>query len=116
MRHRKKKIHLGRKLGHRKMLLKNLATSFILYEDIETTPAKAKILRSYVEKLITLAKADTVAHRRIALNRLTHKNAVKKLFEVLGPRYNARSGGYARIRRLGTRAGDTAPLVKISLV
>lgn len=116
MRHRNKKIYLGRQLGHRKMLVKNLATSLIFYDKIDTTVAKAKILRGYLEKLVTLARVDTLAARRLALARLTHKNAVKKLFEVLGPKYKARPGGYLRIQRKGKRVGDAAEVATISFV
>ena len=116
MRHQKKKIHLNRAQGHRRLLMKNLAASFLLYEKIETTLAKAKLLRSYSERLITLARADNVAARRQALRKLTHKNAVKKLFEVLGPRYKDRPGGYPRIRRASRRIGDRAEMAILSLV
>ncbi|OIO48335.1 MAG: 50S ribosomal protein L17 [Parcubacteria group bacterium CG_4_9_14_0_2_um_filter_41_8] len=116
MRHRKEKIHLGRTLTHRKELIAQLATSFFLYEKIETTIAKAKALRPYAEKLITKAGNDTVAARRSADNKLTHKNAVKKLFEVLGPKYKDRKGGYTRIQRSGIRKGDSGEKAIISLV
>lgn len=116
MRHRQQKIHLGRQLGHRRALLKNLATSLIFYETIDTTVAKAKILRSYVEPLISLARTDTLAGRRRALVKLTHKNAVKKLFEVLGPKYKSRPGGYTRLRRKTRRAGDAAEIATLAFV
>lgn len=116
MRHRNKKIHLGRKLGHRRALVKNMAASLLLREEIITTLAKAKIARAHAEKLITLGKIDTVARRRRALAGLVRKQAVKKLFEVLGPRYAGRAGGYTRLRRLGARPGDAAVEVKLSLL
>ncbi len=116
MRHQKKKIHLGRKQSHRRVLLKQLATSLFLYEKIETTVAKSKSLRSYEERLITLTKKDTVSGRRAADKSLSHKNAVKKLFEVIGPKYKDRDGGYTRIRRTVRRAGDSAEKTIISLV
>lgn len=116
MRHRKEKIHLGRSRAHRKELISQLATSLFLYEKIETTVAKAKAVRPYAEKLITLGAKDTVASRRSADKKLTHKNAVKKLFEVLGPKYKERAGGYTRIRRSGIRQGDSGEKAIISLV
>jgi len=116
MRHRVKKIHLGRTKSHRTMLLKQLAVSLFLYEDIETTLAKAKKLRPYAERLITLAKEDSVTLRRKAGTKLTHKNAVKKLFEVIGPQYKTRAGGYTRIRRSYRREGDRAEMARIALV
>lgn len=116
MRHRNKKIYLGRSLGHRKMLMKNLATSFIIYETIETTIAKAKLLRSYAERLITLARVDSLAARRRAITKLTDKKAVEKLFKILGPKFKSRAGGYTRIRRGARRAGDAGEKAVISLV
>lgn len=116
MRHRRKKIHLGRTLGHRRALLKNLATSLILYEKIETTLAKAKTLRPEVERLIAGARRGSLSARRLAAAQLTHKKAVRKLFEVLGPKYQNRPGGYTRVRRLRKRAGDAAEVAVISLV
>ena len=116
MRHRKTITKLGRPSAQRKALMSNLATSFFLYEKIETTVAKAKALRSYAEKLITLAKEDTVAHRRKADKMLEHRNAVKKLFKVIGPKYKDRKGGYASIRRTTKRQGDSAEKAIITLV
>lgn len=116
MRHRKNKLHLGRKQGHRKMLLRELATSLFLYEKIETTEAKAKVLRPYAEKLITLGMTDTVASRRKAERLLVHKNAVRKLFDVLGPQYRERKGGYTSIMKTTERGGDAALCAIISLV
>jgi large subunit ribosomal protein L17 len=116
MRHQKKKIQLGRSNSHAKMLMSQLATSLFLYEKIETTVAKAKALRSYSERLITLAKVDNVAHRRRADKSLMHKNALKKLFEVIGPKYKEKAGGYTRIRRTTLRKGDSGEKATISLV
>lgn len=116
MRHRKKKLHLGRKQGHRRELVRELATSLFLYEKIETTLAKSKVLRPYAEKLITLAKEDTVQARRKADTKLSHKNAVRKLFEVIGPKYKERKGGYLRIVKTSLREGDRSQMSEISLV
>lgn len=108
MRHRKKGVILGRKVGARRALIKNLASSLILYERIRTTEAKAKAVKSYVERLVTLAKNPSLANRRLLLRRLPTEGPVKKLLEVLGPRYRERRGGYVRIMRLGLRVGDRA--------
>jgi large subunit ribosomal protein L17 len=116
MRHQKKKIHLGRTQSHRRELLQQLATSLFLHEKIETTLAKAKAVRPYAEKLITMAKKDSVTARRRASVALAHSNAVKKLFKELGPKYKERDGGYTRIHRTGTRSGDSAQKANISLV
>ncbi|MAG28670.1 50S ribosomal protein L17 [bacterium] len=116
MRHRSSKIHLGRKPTHRKELVSQLATSLFLHEKIETTLAKAKALRPYAERLITLASEDSVSARRKADTKLSHKNAIKKLFEVIGPKYKERKGGYTSIRRTGTRAGDSGQKAVISLI
>ncbi len=116
MRHRKVKLHLGRKQGHRKELIRELVTSLFLYEKIQTTLAKAKILRPYAERLITLAGEDSPYARRRAQTKLSHKNAVKKLFEVLGPKYKDRKGGYLRIVKTAQRAGDASLMSEISFV
>jgi large subunit ribosomal protein L17 len=116
MRHNSKKIHLGRKQQHRTMLFRELASNLFLYEKMETTEAKAKKVRPYIERLITLAKADSVASRRKAVALVSKKSAIKKLFEVIGPKYKARAGGYTRIRKSLRRAGDSAPTAIISLV
>lgn len=116
MRHRKKSTTLGREKGPREALLRNLATSFILYERIETTTAKAKFMRPIVERLITLAKEDTIHHRRQALKKVYVESAVRKLFEVLGPRFKERPGGYTRITKLSRRVGDGAEMSVIELV
>lgn len=116
MRHRKKEIKISSRYGHRRSELKNLASSLLLYEKIETTQAKAKLLRPYVEKIVTLGKKDTLASRRSALKKLSGKNAVKKLFAVFGPRYRDRAGGYTRVYRSRTRPGDRAILAQISML
>lgn len=116
MNHRKKKVTLDRKKGPRKALLSNLICQVVLYEKIKTTTAKAKAIKPLVEKVITRGKTDTLANRRVLLARLPIKSAVKKIFEVLGPRYKERSGGYLRIIKLGNRLGDSAPMAQIELV
>ena len=116
MRHQKKTIQIGQRKLSSKTLLSQLATSLFLYDKIETTVAKAKALRSYSERLVTLAKEDTVAHRRQADRSLMHKNAVKKLFEVIGPKYKDRDGGYTSIHRTNLRKGDASEKAIISLV
>ena len=115
MRHLKKKITPGADKSHKKALLRNMATSLFLHEKIETTSAKAKALRSYADKLITLAKKDTLASRRQAIQKLTHKNAVKKLFEVLGPKYKAKAGGYTTVNKISNRKGDNGETSVIKL-
>lgn len=116
MRHRKKNIKIASRFGHRQMLLKNLASSFLFYEKMETTLTKAKLLQSYVEKLITLAKNDSVARRRLAGRKLAHRRSVKKLFEVIAPRYKDRKGGYTSVYKSKARQGDRAKLARISLL
>lgn len=116
MRHRKKKVTLDRKAAPRKALLKNLACQLILYEKITTTEAKAKAVKPLVEKFITRAKVNTLANRRLILAKLPIKKATQKLFEVLGPKYQERKGGYLRIIKLGQRQGDAAHMVQIELV
>lgn len=116
MRHQKTTPKLGRKTGPRRALLKNLANSLILYEKIETTEAKAKVLKPIVEKMITRVKKDNLHNRRDLLRKLPTKNAVKKLFEVLGPRYKERKGGYLRITKLEPRKGDGAKMAVIEFV
>src|SRR3989338_1746304 len=103
MRHRKNKVTLDRKAAARKALLKNLACQVILYEKITTTEAKAKAVKPIVEKLITRAKTNNLSNLRLTLAKLPIKKAVKKLFEVLGPKYQERKGGYLRIIKLGQR-------------
>ncbi len=116
MRHRKIGKTLSRKAGPRQALLKNLAASVILHEKVVTTEAKAKWVRSYVERLITTAKKPTLANRRLLLKRLPRANSVSKLIEVIAPKYLARKGGYTRLTKLGYRQGDRAPEVLIELV
>jgi len=97
-------------------MFRNMSASLVEHEAIKTTLPKAKELRRVVEPLITLAKKDTVANRRLAFSRLRNKEAVRKLFEELGPRYNGRPGGYTRILKFGHRAGDNAPMAFVELV
>jgi large subunit ribosomal protein L17 len=116
MRHRKSGRQLGRNSSHRKAMFKNLTASLIEHEVIKTTLPKAKELRRHAEPLITMAKEDSVAKRRLAFGRLNSKEAVGKLFNELGPRYKARPGGYLRILKCGNRAGDNAPMAIVELV
>ncbi len=116
MRHRKSGRKLSRTSAHRKAMFKNMAVSLFEHELIRTTLPKAKELRRYAEPLITLAKNDTVANRRLAFARTGNKVAVGKLFNELGPRYNARPGGYVRILKCGFRPGDNAPMAYVELV
>ena len=116
MRHRKSGRKLGRNSSHRKAMFRNMATSLFRHETIKTTLPKAKELRRVAEPLITLAKEDGVANRRLAFARLRDKEVVGKLFKDLGPRFKARPGGYIRILKLGPRAGDAAPMALVMLV
>lgn len=116
MRHQKKKNTLDRKTAARRSLLANLAESLILYEKIQTTVAKAKALRPLVEKLITKAKKNTLAARRDLAKILYTENAIKKLMEVIGPKYKERRGGYLRIIKVGNRKGDNGEEAVIELV
>ena len=116
MRHRKSGRRLGRNSSHRKAMFRNMAASLIEHEVIKTTVPKAKELRRVVEPLITLAKEDSVANRRLAFDRTRSKAAVGKLFSDLGPRYKERPGGYLRILKCGFRAGDKAPMAYVELV
>ena len=116
MRHRKSGRHLNRNSSHRKAVFSNMATSLFEHEIIKTTLPKAKELRRVAEPLITLAKEDSVAKRRLAFARLRNKAAVGKLFNELGPRYKERPGGYTRIMKCGYRPGDAAPMAYIELV
>ncbi len=115
MRHRKSGRRLGRNSSHRKAMFRNMATSMVKHETIRTTVPKAKELRRVVEPLITLAKEDSVANRRLAFNRLRDKEAVGKLFSELGPRFKDRPGGYLRILKMGPRPGDAAPMAIVML-
>lgn len=116
MRHRKSGRAFSRTSAHRKAMFKNMAVSMIEHELIKTTLPKAKELRSVVEPLITLAKVDSVANRRLAFARLRSDSAVAKLFNELGPRYKERPGGYLRLLKCGNRAGDNAPMAYVELV
>lgn len=116
MRHKKSGRKLGRNSPHRKAMFRNMATSLVQHETIKTTLPKAKELRRVVEPLITLAKEDGVANRRLAFSRLRDKAAVGKLFSDLGPRFKERPGGYLRILKTGPRSGDAAPMAIVQLV
>jgi large subunit ribosomal protein L17 len=116
MRHGIGKRKLGRKSGHRTALLRNMAAALIKHEQITTTTPKAKELRPYVEKLITLAKRGGLSNRRLAHSRLLDEAQEKKLFEVLAERYAGREGGYTRVIKAGMRASDSAPIAIIELV
>ena len=116
MRHRNSGRAFARNSSHRKAMFRNMVASLVAHEAIKTTLPKAKELRRVAEPLITLAKVDSVANRRLAFNRLRDKDAVGKLFTVIGPRYKARPGGYMRILKCGFRAGDAAPMAFVELV
>ena len=116
MRHRKSFNHLGRKSGHRKAMLANMACSLILHKRIQTTEAKAKALRVYVEPLITKSKEDTTHSRRTVFSYLKSKEAVSELFRVVSPKVGDRPGGYTRVLKTGFRAGDAADMALIELV
>jgi large subunit ribosomal protein L17 len=116
MRHRQSGRQLNRNSSHRKAMFKNMSISLVEHELIKTTVPKAKELRRHLEPLITLAKIDSVANRRLAFRRLNSKEAVGKLFNDLGPRYEARPGGYLRILKCGYRTGDKAPMAYVELV
>ncbi|NRA41119.1 MAG: 50S ribosomal protein L17 [Pseudomonadales bacterium] len=116
MRHRKSGRKLNRNSSHRSAMFKNMTISLVEHELIKTTLPKAKELRRIAEPLITLAKEDSVANRRLANSRLGSDEAVGKLFSELGPRYESRPGGYIRILKCGYRAGDKAPMAYVELV
>lgn len=116
MRHRKSGRKLNRNSSHRKAMFKNMSASLIKHQVIRTTLPKARELRRHVEPLITLAKVDSVANRRLAFARLRDKEAVKVLFEDLGPRFAERAGGYTRTLKCGFRTGDKAPMAYIELL
>ena len=116
MRHKKAGRKLGRNSSHRKAMFRNMAASLLRHETIKTTLPKAKELRRVVEPLITLAKEDGVANRRLAFDRLRDKEVVGKLFTDLGPRFKNRPGGYLRILKTGPRPGDAAPMAIVMLV
>ena len=116
MRHRHGLRKLNRTSEHRLAMLRNMANSLIEHEAIKTTVPKAKELRRVVEPLITLGKEPTLANKRLAFNRLRDRDNVVKLFDVLGPRFKARPGGYTRILKMGFRVGDNAPMAYMELV
>jgi len=116
MRHRQSGRQLNRNSSHRKAMFRNMASSLFEHEVIKTTVPKAKELRRVVEPLITRAKADSVANRRIVFNRIRNRDMVSKLFVELGPRYQSRPGGYLRILKCGFRPGDNAPMAIVELV
>ena len=116
MRHKYSGRKLNRTASHRTAMFKNMMASLIEHEEIKTTVPKAKELRGFVERLITISKVDTVAKRRIVFSRLRSKDAVAKLFNDLGPRFQKRPGGYLRILKCGYRPGDKAPMAIVQLV
>ncbi len=116
MRHGDKNKNLSRTASHRKALLSNLACQLIEYKKITTTLAKAKVLRTYIEPLITKAKENTTHQRRIVFSHLQDKEAIKELFDVISPKVGSRPGGYTRVIKLGKRIGDNAELGLIELV
>ncbi len=116
MRHGKKFNHLGRTASHRKAMLSNMASSLILHKRINTTVAKAKALRKYVEPLITKAKTDTTHSRRMVFSYLQDKNSVTELFGPIAEKVSARPGGYTRIIKTGARLGDNAEMCMVELV
>ncbi|KKW67692.1 50S ribosomal protein L17 [Lampropedia cohaerens] len=116
MRHRNGLRKLNRTSAHRLAMLRNMSNSLIAHELIKTTLPKAKELRRVVEPLITLAKVDSVANRRLAFNRLRDRDSVTKLFNELGPRFKTRPGGYTRILKMGFRVGDNAPMALVELL
>ncbi len=116
MRHRVKGKIFGRKKEPRELMLRNLASSVLIFERVKTTKTKAKAVRTLVEKSITLAKKGDLASRRALIAQLPQKMAVKKVMEVLGKRYKDRSGGYTRVTKLSPRQGDGADMAQIELV
>lgn len=116
MRHRKSGRNFNRTSSHRQAMFRNMSSSLLRHELIRTTVPKAKELRRVVEPLITMAKIDSVAKRRLAFSRLRDRDMVTKLFAELGPRYQERPGGYMRILKCGVRAGDKAPMALVELV
>ena len=116
MRHKYSGRKLNRTSTHRLAMLKNMSSSLIEHEEIKTTLPKAKEIRGFVERLITISKTDTVAKRRIVFSRIRSKDAVAKLFNDLGPRFKSRPGGYLRVLKCGYRPGDKAPMAIVQLV
>lgn len=116
MRHRKKGRKLSRTASHKKATMRNMATSLFRHERIETTTAKAKELRPYAERLITLARRGDVHSRRLAATKIQDREVLGKLFDDIAPRYSERPGGYTRVLKLGSRKGDAAEMSLIELV
>jgi len=116
MRHKTKGRNFGRETSHRRAMLLNLCKSLIEHERLTTTIPKAKELRGWIEPMITMAKEDTIHHRRLVFAKLRDNGLVAKLFTVLGPRFTARPGGYTRSMKLGPRSGDAAPMAIIEFV
>jgi large subunit ribosomal protein L17 len=116
MKHRNSKVHLNRTASHRKAMMANMACALIQEKQIRTTVAKARAVRSFVERMITFARKGDLSSRRHVLRHLRHKPTVKLLFEEIGPFYADRNGGYTRLLKLGQRRGDAAPLAVIELV
>ncbi len=116
MRHRKKGRKLSRTASHKKATMRNMATSLFRHERIETTTAKAKELRPYAERLITLARRGDVHSRRLAATKIQDREVLGKLFDEIAPRYSERPGGYTRVLKLGSRKGDAAEMSLIELV
>jgi large subunit ribosomal protein L17 len=116
MRHKKAHRKLNKTSSHRKAMFRNMAAGLIKHEQILTTLPKAKELRPYIEKLITLAKKGGLSNRRLAMSRLMDETQLKKLFDVLGERYADRDGGYSRVIKAGYRASDASPMAVIELV
>ena len=116
MRHGISQRKLSRKSGHRKALFRNMSAALIKHEQIVTTAPKAKELRPYIEKLVTLAKRGGLSNRRLAMSRLGDKTQLKKLFDVIAERYKDRDGGYTRVIKMSPRASDAAPMAVIAFV
>ncbi len=116
MRHKYSGRKFNRTSSHRTAMFKNMMASLIEHEEIKTTLPKAKELRGFLERLITISKVDTIAKRRIVFSRIRSKEAVSKLFNELGPRFKERPGGYLRVLKCGYRAGDKAPMAIVQLV
>ncbi len=116
MRHSKSKKTLDRPAAARKALIKSLLNSLILYEKVKTTEAKARVLRPVIEKLVSRARIDSVHNRREVAKKISAQNVIKKLFEVIGPRFKDRKGGYTRIVKMSRRAGDNAKIALIEFV
>jgi len=116
MKHKKSGRKFGRNPAQRKALLRQLAISMILHERLTTTEAKAKELRSVVEKLVTIGREDSEHHRRLVMSKIDNEVATTKLFDIVAPRFEGVPGGYTRISKLGPRRGDAAPMVLIEFV